>query len=149
MTNIELVEEFFAAVGSGDVEALGPLLANDFVYEDQTAPAVLDKTQFIQWVGSLAAAIPDLSLDAHAITAVGTEVVADLSLAGDVVNELNLSALGQGVIPPSGVTIALPPQPVTFQFDAGCISACAADAAPDTGIGAILQILGGIATAPV
>ncbi len=149
MNNTELIEGFFAGVGAGDIGSLSPLLADDFVYEDQTAPTPLNREQFLAWVANLTTAVPDLSLDAHGITAVGDDIVADLAIAGTVTGALDLAVFGQGVVPPSDAAVALAPQPVTFAIADGLIASCQAEAIDGGGIGGLIEAVGGLATAPV
>lgn len=133
------IADFLQAYEAGDADALDDLLADDFIFEDPTAPTTLNKGTFIEWARALGAAFPVLDLEASDVEATVDGASAVVAVAGVQENPLDLSVFGLDVLPAVDARLDLPPQTLKVHLDGGLVVACTVQAHEGTGIGAIID----------
>ncbi len=137
----QVIEQLLSALAHGDEERLRACLAQDFVFEDETALATWDTDGFIAWALALKQALPDLRAELVRIQA-GAPTLARVLIEGTHQRELDLSLLGAGYTPASGELIQLAPQDLYVEGHAGAIASIVATAGEHTGIGGLLEAVG-------
>ncbi len=103
----EVAESFAHALNSGDFEKVASLMSEDFKF----VGPVPEPMTGMQWLGlskSLKKAFPDLQYNFRIDRVEGDVVGTTTRLTGTHTGELDLTAMGFGVIPASGKTFINP-----------------------------------------
>lgn len=139
MNRIELVKAAF----NGDGPEQGFYLSDDFQWSDESGNAPMDKASFSAMAQPLESAFPDLSVVIEDIREDGDDAVVASHYAGTFTNDLDLSAVGMGVIPATGKAIVFPTQRDRVSFDGDKISEIHnLETGPDAGMAGFLKALG-------
>lgn len=106
MSTHEIVEGFTSALEQGDFETAASYLADDFQFSSDTIPEPLDANQWLWMSHSLREGIPDLSYNFRIEEVDGNFARVSSQLTGTHTNDLDMSGMGIGVIPPTGVSFS-------------------------------------------
>lgn len=117
--------------------------SDDFQFTDALGNPPQDKDSFIAGGQPVRLALPDLAHVIEDIREDGDDVVVTHHLSGTFTNDLDLSAMGLGVIRATGKAIDWPPGSVRLSFKNGKISRMhGLDTGPDAGMAGFLRGLG-------
>jgi hypothetical protein len=121
-----------------DFDGAAVLLSDAFIL---TGPlfAPLDKQRFLAVLQALAAALPDLSLNARVAGVRGDHATVSLHLTGTHTVLLDLSMIGIPPVEPTDVQIVTPEKPVQFTVRHGVITAAHFLSSPRGGIQALVE----------
>jgi predicted ester cyclase len=108
MTSKLDVIKAWRAVPSADVEASTAYLSDDFHNVDKDGKVLMDKEGYIGFGHVLRASFPDFEFVHSALREEGGFVIMTGHFEGTHKADLNLSAMGGGVIPASGTKIVWP-----------------------------------------
>jgi predicted ester cyclase len=108
MNPVEVVQASIQAWENNDAEALAACLADDFFCVGQM-PQRLDKQQFIDYMKSMLRSFPDWKFNQSIMNTRDNEFV-EVSVHITGTNTGEIVILGIPAIPPTGKTIALPPE---------------------------------------
>lgn len=107
MSMQDLAEAFAKAFNSGDLDRVATFLSEDFKFSGPVSEPMDAK----QWLGLsklLKAAFPDMQYNLRIIDIEGPVVRTTTRLTGTHTGDLDLSALGMGVIPATGKSFSNP-----------------------------------------
>jgi hypothetical protein len=122
---------------------VGFYLSDDFRWTDELGSPPVDKASFVSMAQPLQTALPDYALIVDAIQEEGDSFVVTSHTSGTFVNDLDLSAMGMGVVPATGKPIDSPPQRDRLTFDGDRISEIHnLETGPDAGMAGLLKALG-------
>jgi ketosteroid isomerase-like protein len=117
--------------------------SDSFQLTDELGNPPQDKDTFIAGGQPVRSALPDLAHVIEDIREVGEDVVVTHHLSGTFTNDLDLSAVGLGVVRATGKAIDFPTGSVLLSFDDGKISKMhSLDTGPDAGLPGFLRALG-------
>jgi hypothetical protein len=117
--------------------------SDDFQFTDALGNPPQDKDTFIAGGQPVRLALPDLAHVIENIREDGDDVVVASHFSGTFTNDLDLSAMGLGVIRATGKAIVWPTGSVRLSFDDGEISKMhGLDTGPDAGMPGFLRGLG-------
>ncbi len=139
MSNLEIVQAGLKAWEANDEDALAPLIAEDFVLSGPT-PQPLGKAEFIGFMHTMLAALPDFAFNISRFEENGGNVIAYSHITGTHTGTLALPGLP--AIPATGKKIALPQEMQTYTLKNGKLQSLVTDARPDTGVPGMLAQLG-------
>jgi predicted ester cyclase len=103
-SNLDVVNAW-RAVPAADVEASAAFLSDDFQNVDEDGNVVMDKESYIGMGHMLRASLPDFEFVHTALREEGDFVIMTGHFEGTLTNDLDMSAMGAGVIPASGKKI--------------------------------------------
>ena len=103
----EVAEELLGALNSGDLDTVASFLADNFQFSGPV-PEPIGADQWLGLSGVLLNAFEDLQYNLRVESVEGNIVRIAAQLNGTHNNDLDLSAMGMGVIPASGKTFSLP-----------------------------------------
>jgi steroid delta-isomerase-like uncharacterized protein len=139
MSNLEIVQSGIKAWEANDADALSPLVAEDFVLSGPT-PQPLGKAEFIGFMHTMLAALPDFAFNISSFEENGDRVIAYSHITGTHTGTLALPGLPS--IPATGKKVALPQEMQTYTVKNGKLQSLVTDAAPGTGVPGMLAQLG-------
>jgi predicted ester cyclase len=99
------------------VEANETYFSDDFQSVDKDGNVVMDKQGYLAFVRTMLAALPDLKWVPAEFREEGDVVIMSGHFEGTFTNDLDLSAMGTGVIPASGKKIMWPQMSVSYQVE--------------------------------
>jgi hypothetical protein len=103
----------------------------------------MDKDSFGAMGSLLESAFPDMSLDIDGIQEAGDGLMVTSHFSGTFTNDLDLSAMGMGVIPATGKMVVFPSQRDKVSFDGDKISEIHnKETGPDAGMAGFFTKLG-------
>jgi predicted ester cyclase len=139
MSKIEIVKSAFDLDDRDRIS----YLADDFKRTDEMGSPPIDRASWIAMTGPMESAFPDLALAIEDIREEGGGVVVTSRFSGTFTNDLDLSAIGLGVIPATGKAVNFPPGTDFVSFDGDKISELhGQDTGPDTGMAGLIKALG-------
>jgi hypothetical protein len=139
MNKTELVKLAF----NGDGPEPGFYLSDDFQWTDELGNPPMDKGSFRAMAQPLQSAVPDLSIVIEDIREDGDDVVVTSHYVGTFTNDLDLSAVGMGIVPATGKALVLPSQRDRVSFDGDKISEIHnLETGPDAGMAGFIKALG-------
>ena len=117
--------------------------SDDFQYSDELGSPSQDKDTWTALDRSFRSAFPDLSLVVEDVQEEGDGIVVTSRYFGTFTNDLDLSAVGLGIVPATGKDYVAPAGTTLVSFDNGKISKMhGLDTRPDAGVPGILRMLG-------
>jgi hypothetical protein len=117
--------------------------SDDFQFTDELGNPPQDKDTFVAEGQPMRSAPPDLAHVIEDIREEGDEVVVTSRFSGTFTNDLDLSAMGLGVVRATGKAVGWPTGSVRLSFDDGKISKMhGLDTGPDAGMPGFLRGLG-------
>ena len=141
MGKADIVRELAADIESGDVKALSGFLHEDFSTEE-FFPESMGKEHFLLYVQALKKSFPDMSLNMKVIAEGSSSVRGLFSWCGTHTRDLDLPFAGIPKVPPTGIAVALPREPVDFVFTGDKIMKIRFETASDGDFRGILKQLG-------
>ena len=119
------------------------LYTDDFQFTDALGSPPMDKGSWLAMGQLMESALPDVSTVIEDIREESDEVVITSHWSGTFTNDLDLSAMGMGVISATGSAVVFPTSTVRIGFDNGQISRVHdASTEPDAGMPGFLKALG-------
>lgn len=118
-------------------------LSDDFQYTTAVGDPPMDKSMWVGMGPMMRAAIPDISFVIQDIREQGNGVTVTGRFSGTFVNDLDMSAMGMGVIAATGAAVDFPASTSQVSFDGDKISkAHNLDTGPNAGMQGLLKALG-------
>lgn len=103
----ESAESFVKAFNAGDYDTVASHLSNDFQFSGPV-PEPISGQQWIGLTRLLRAAFPDIQYNMRVVSVEGDVVTTTNQLTGTHTGDLDLSAMGMGVIPATGKSFSNP-----------------------------------------
>jgi predicted ester cyclase len=103
----ELGESFAEAFNAGDFDTVASYLADDFQFSGPV-PEPISGQQWLGLTKLMRAAFPDIQYRMRVVDVEGDVVTATNQLSGTHTGDLDLSAMGMGVIPATGKSFSNP-----------------------------------------
>ena len=141
MTNVDIVKDFAAAFGAGDVNRMRDLLADDFLFDHANHEGTNDRAQFLGIVTSLKTAFPDLKMDLRNFEGDGS-VRAEARLVGTHTGVLDLQPMGLQKFQPTGKALDMTWEPASWRIQGGRIVEHRVQATERGGVPGVLMSLG-------
>jgi predicted ester cyclase len=117
--------------------------SEDFQRTDELGGPPMDWDSWQAMDGLMHAAFPDLGLAIEDIRENGDGVVVTTRFSGTFLNDLDLSAMGLGVVPATGKAVKFPPGTDLVRFENGKICEMHnLDTGPDVGMAGFFKALG-------
>lgn len=137
----QTVQTLFDAVQAGDFDKAKSLLTSDFQFSGPV-PEPLSGPQWLGMSANLKAAFPDLDYQFKVEGADGNTVNISAQLKGTHTGNLDLSAMGMGVIPPTDKSFAATRETGTATVEGDQVKSWAVNPSKTAGLMAILAQLG-------
>jgi hypothetical protein len=135
------VRNLLAAIEANDMETAMSYLSSDF----QLSGPVPEPIGAREWLGlhsALNQGMPDFSFNVKEVRANGNRVYTTVQISGTQTNDLDLSAMGMGVIPATGMAVQLPEEHPVATFDGDQIVSIDLEPVEGGGVPGILHQLG-------
>lgn len=141
MTPVETAVEFFKKVEEAQWHEVAALLTPDFLYFGPL-PEPVNKETWLDLQESIRIACPDWSFHLSEAVQQGNTVRTKVHIIATQTAPLDLSAIGLGTIPASGLRVELPDETATLIFKGGLI--CELHVSPELhgGLMSLLSQLG-------
>lgn len=143
-SNLDLYQEFYEATWADPPDSLATaferFLADEFQLLDPDGNVVMNKEAYIGMGHMLMAAFPDLSGPVDDVHQEGDSVIVRSHFEGTHNGDLDLSAMGMGVIPASGKRIVWPVSQTRWEFEGDQIVSI--QNMDDAGVGGFFAPLG-------
>jgi predicted ester cyclase len=140
MTPKEVAEAMEAAYSAGDWTTVSQYLAEDFQYV--MPGTTLPKEQVIFFAQLMRNAFPDINYNLHDFSVEGNLVRSKQQMSGTHTGPLDLSFMGMPVITPTGKSVTLPEENLTYTIENGKIVQIEAVSSGESGLPAVLRQLG-------
>ena len=122
-SKIDILKSWNAAANKNPASAeTASYLADDFQNTDKDGKVLMDKQTYMGMGALMASAFTDLTFVFTDLRDDGDAVVATFHAEGTHTGPLDLSAMGMGVVPPSGKMIVWPDRSSRFSFEGDKIS---------------------------
>lgn len=141
MTLTEIADAFLSKVNLLDILGAAPYCTDEFTYSGPL-PEPLGLHAWAETAAPFLKGIPDWNFNAKVIGEEANVVHVTAHVTGTHTGELDLSALGLGVIPATGKSIALPESKGRLTFDGDRIVNFHIDPAHGAGVPGILAQIG-------
>jgi hypothetical protein len=139
MNKIELVKSAFRV----DNTDRSSYLSDNFHWTDELGSPPIDRSSWLAMGSLMESAFPDLSLIIDDIREEGDSVVVTSHSSGTFVNDLDLSAMGLGVLPATGKAFVTAAERDRVSFDGDKILEIHnQETGPGTGMAAFIKALG-------
>ncbi len=135
------VRNLLAAIEADDMNTAMSYLSRDF----QLSGPVPEPIGAREWLGlhhALNQGMPDFSFNLKEVRADGNRVYTTVQISGTQTNDLDLSAMGMGVIPATGAAVQLPQEHPVATFDGNKIVSIDLEPVEGGGVPGILAQLG-------
>lgn len=117
--------------------------SDDFVFTDELGSPPQDRRTWLATATMTRAALPDLAHVIDGIHQEGDDVVVESHFTGTFTHDLDLSALGLGVIRATGEPVRMGSRRIRLSFDGDQVSRIhSMDTGPDAGVAGFLKALG-------
>ena len=118
-------------------------LSDDFQFTDALGSPPMDRGSWLAMGQLMQSAFPDISTNIEDIREEGDDVVVTHHLSGTFANDIDLSAMGMGVIPATGAAVDFPTDTMIVSFDGAKISKIHdPSSGPDAGMPGFLRAIG-------
>ncbi|HEU5228651.1 MAG TPA: ester cyclase [Ktedonobacteraceae bacterium] len=141
MSIVTTVKTLITALQSGDMELAASSMSDDFLMSGLT-PRILNKSEFLALQSELLAAMPDFSYNLDQLQPAENEVAALIRITGTHTGNLSLPLFGLPLIPSTGLAIALPQVPCSFQIEAAKVVGVRVEQVAGGGLSGLLQQVG-------
>jgi predicted ester cyclase len=141
MTPEEIVQAYLDAFNAGDLETAASYYADDFQFIGPV-PEPIGPDAYLGISHIMRAAFPDISYDGRVTGSDGDVVYTEFNLSGTHNGDLDLSSMGMGVIPATGIQFANPTEHFDITVRDGLIVSMYTEPSPDRGLPGILSQLG-------
>ena len=140
--NTQTIAQAFAnAFNAGDLDEVAGYLAEDFQFSGPT-PQPLGAAEWLGMTRALQAAFPDIQYNLQIEAVEGDTVRTSTQLSGTHTGELDLTAMGLGVIPATGKRFANPKEYGEATVEGGKVASIRVEAAEGSGLEGILRQIG-------
>jgi predicted ester cyclase len=136
-----LVEGFMEAFQAGDFDTAASYLSGDFQFSGPVPQPISGP----EWMGmsvALKAAFPDINYNFQVVSVEGDVVKTSTQLSGTHTGDLDLSAMGMGVIPATGVSFNNPAEEGEATVRGGKMTSLHINSVPGSGLAGILAQIG-------
>lgn len=138
----ETAEAMMDALERGDFETAGSYMADDFQFSSHTQPP-RSKQEWLGMSMALKQGFPDLSYNFQVHGVEGNMVQASSALSGTHTADLDLTPLGMGVIPATGISVSTGRvHSEGVVNDDGMIQSIHVHDSPESGVAALLAAIG-------
>jgi hypothetical protein len=137
----EVAQAFADAFNAGDLDTVASYLSDDF----QFSGPVPEPVGAAEWLGIsrvFQVAFPDINYNLRIVGVEGNVVKTTTQVSGTHTGDLNLSALGMGVIPPTGKSFSNPEEPGEATVEGGKVTSIHIPSGEGSGVMGILAQLG-------
>jgi hypothetical protein len=141
MSTQTIAEDFVSAWQAGDADTLTALAADGFTFSG-AVPEPLPLQPVIGLILTLKKAFPDIQYNARIQRVEGNVVHVTPHLTGTHTGDLDLTAMGMGVIPPTGRSFNLPEETGRLTVEGDKVVNFRIDPIPGGGLPGILAQLG-------
>ncbi len=141
MNTKEIAEAFVGAFNTGDLDTLADLLADDYEFSGPV-PEPMGRDQFLGLMELMREAFPDIQFNTRLANIKGNVVRFTNQLAGTHTGDLDLSAMGMGVIPATGRSFSMARENGESVIEDGYIISTHVQPTEGAGLMAILHQLG-------
>jgi predicted ester cyclase len=141
MNTKEIAEAYVDAFNRGDLNTLADLLADDFQFSGPV-PEPMGRDQFLGLMDLMWNAFPDIRFNTRLVSINRNVVHFTNQLAGTHTSDLDLSALGIGVIPATGRSFSMAREDGESIIENGYIVSTHVQPTEGAGLVAILHQLG-------
>jgi ketosteroid isomerase-like protein len=141
MTPEETVQAYLDAFSAGDLETAASYYADDFQFVGPT-PEPIGPDAYLGISRIMQAAFPDIDYGAQVVGSDGEVVFAEFTLSGTHEGDLDLTPVGMGVIPATGIHFSNPTEYFDITVRDGLITSMHTEPSPDSGLPGILSQLG-------
>jgi predicted ester cyclase len=142
MSAREIAEAFSNALQAGDFQTAASYLADDFQVTGTMRPEPMGAQEWLGMSMALQAGIPDLNYNFRVLEADETTARVAVRFTGTHTQDLDLSRMGIGVIPATGVAFSAGEETSQGWVEDGKIVALHLNQGPDTGLADMLRQLG-------
>jgi hypothetical protein len=142
MSAREIAEAFSSALEAGDFETAASYLADDFQATGTMRPEPMGAQEWLGLSMTLRAGVPDLSYNFRIWEADETSARVSTRFTGTHTQDLDLTPLGIGVIPATGVAFTAGEEFSEGRIEGGKIVSIHLEQGPDTGVFSMLQQIG-------
>ena len=137
----EIAEAYVDAFNRGDLNTLADLLADDYEFSGPI-PDPVGRDQFLGLMELMWEAFPDMRINTRLVNIKGNVVHFTNQLAGTHTGDLDLSAMGMGVIPATGRSFSMAREDGESVIADGYIISTHVQPTEGAGLMAILHQLG-------
>jgi predicted ester cyclase len=141
MNNREIAEEFVDAFNKGDIAKFGSFLAEDFKFSGPV-PEPLSKKEWLGLLTIFKTAFPDINYNMRLVSTEGNVLNTTAQLTGTHSGNLDMSAMGLGVFPPTGKTFSNPEETGEAVVEEGKIKSIHMRNGKEGGVSGMLAQLG-------
>ena len=137
----EVAQAFADAFNAGDWDAVASYLSDDF----QFSGPVPEPIGAAEWLGIsrvFQVAFPDINYNLRIVGVEGNVVKTTSQVSGTHTGQLDLSALGMGVVPPTGKSFSNPEELGQAIVEGGKVTSIHFPSGEGSGVGGILAQLG-------
>ncbi|NIM93346.1 MAG: DUF4440 domain-containing protein [Anaerolineales bacterium] len=137
----EVVHTFADAFNKGDYDAVAPLLSEDFEFSGPV-PEPLSAEEWLGFSRILKAAFPDIQYNLRVESVNGKVVKTSSQVSGTHTGDLDMSAMGMGVIPATGKSFSNPEEYGFATVEGDKITSIRIDSVEGSGVPGILAKIG-------
>lgn len=137
----EVAESFASAFNSGDFDTVASYLTDDFQFSGPM-PQPLSAQEWVGTLHGFKAAFPDIKYNLKIVSVEGNTVKTTTQLTGTHTGDLDLTAMGMAVIPPTGKSFSMPEESGETTVEGEKVKALTVDPAEGGGLMGILAQLG-------
>jgi hypothetical protein len=142
MDNRELVEGFFVTLDEGELDEAMTYLTDDFRFYSSTFPDGIDAYNWMGLLGAWRAAAPDMRFNLRLVEMEGDTARVMSRITGTHTGDLDLSAMGLGVVPATGIAFVGGEEESEGLIEGGRIKWIRIFDSPETGFASVLGQLG-------
>lgn len=142
MDNVEIAQAFTSALDAGDFDTAASYLAPNFQFSSPTLPQPLGPQEWLGLSHTLKAGFPDLSYNFEVLGGDGDAIRVRSQITGTHTGDLDMSGMGMGVIPATGIAVSAAPEESEGRVEGGKIVSIHLHATPETGLGGVFSQLG-------
>jgi hypothetical protein len=135
------VRNLLAAIEADDMDTAMSYLADNF----QLSGPVPEPIGAREWLGlhsALNQGMPDFSFNVKDVQIDGNRAYVTIQISGTQTNDLDLTAMGMGVVPATGIAVRLPEEHPVATFNGDQIVSIDLEPVEGSGVLGILQQLG-------
>jgi hypothetical protein len=142
MSAREIAEAFTSAMQAGDFQTAASYLADDFQVTGTMQPEPMGAQEWLGLSMALHAGVPDLNYNFQIVEADETTARVSTRFTGTHTQDLDLSRMGIGVIPATGVAFSAGEEFSEGRAEGGKIVSIYLEQGPDTGLADVFRQLG-------
>jgi predicted ester cyclase len=137
----EVAQTFADAFNKGDLDTVASYLSEDFQFLGPV-PEPLSKDEWLDLTRIFHTAFPDIKYNMRVVSVDGNVVKTSTQLRGTHTGDLDMSAMGMGVIPATGKSFSNPKEYGVGTFENGKIISIQIESGEGSGLMGVLTQLG-------